>query len=126
MGDGTGGEPCRDDDEDLSVARGQNTPQNRNIGKTSRYCGYEISSIVLDLAATRSPGGVSVSGFSLHGNVAIPAGDRLFQIPNRIARFRKDWRDLSALENVLEQPLSSDRIKRWKPALDDLCRKTNT
>src|SRR5207244_13285012 len=80
----------------------------------------------LDLAATRSPGGVSVSGFSLHGNVAIPAGDRLFQIPNRISRFRKDWRNLSALENVLERPLSSDRIKRWKPALDDLCRKTNT
>lgn len=37
------------------VSNGKNTPQNKNIGNISKYCGYDISSIVLDFDETNKP-----------------------------------------------------------------------
>jgi len=75
--------------------------------KTSRCCGYEISSIVFDFAATRSPRGVSVSGFSLHGKVAIPAR-RSF--PSRTANPLRGTPALS-IERLEELP--DGRLRYW-------------
>src|ERR1051326_6303629 len=60
-----------------SVAKGKNTPQNRNIGKTRRYCGYEISSMVLDFAATSKPRDANNTAPAKQNGRAISAPQRL-------------------------------------------------
>src|SRR2546422_9698356 len=60
-----------------SIVNGKNTPQNRNIGKTSRYCGYEISSIVLDFAATNKPSAANSVAPAKQSGIAARAPERL-------------------------------------------------
>src|SRR5579862_7160807 len=52
---------------------GKNTPQKRNMGKMSKYCGYEISSIVRDFAATSSPSPANNSAPRKHNGMASKA-----------------------------------------------------